>query len=347
MKLFRYRAATASLLVGLSRSFGAALVMGLPTAAVASLPVILSTAVDTSNGVIVIKGQNLASNPTVMLGAARFVTQSASGTQIVAAFPPGMPLTSFTPGTYFLVLTYSNRLPSVFTVSLGTAGSPGPMGPAGPAGATGPSGPIGLIGPGGPPGPAGPQGQAGAAGPQGPRGEAGVAGAPGATGPQGPAGAAPYASFMCPSGQSIAGFDGTGTPVCTGGGGGGTGGGGPTPTDSDNDGIPDVLDPCPQVANTPYGGLSYCPASVYQVLDGSVTAGSNVILSNLAVDAIQGTLVTLSIRPGDPTYIGPPSSISVNWPNASVPQIGQRYSILGTVQPNGGFSLAGYILTGF
>ncbi len=71
---------------------------------------------------IVINGQGLGSSPMVMLGAFRFPTVSATGTQIVAGFPAGMPISSFTPGTYFLILPYANQLPSVFTLSLGTGG---------------------------------------------------------------------------------------------------------------------------------------------------------------------------------------------------------------------------------
>lgn len=318
-------AAAASLIFGHARPCIATLLVSLSAAAVAAIPVIQSTSVDATRGVIVINGQGLGSSPMVMLGASRFPTVSASGTQIVAGFPAGMPISSFTPGTYFLVLTYANQLPSVFTLSLGTGGSPGPMGPAGPAG---------------------PQGQAGVAGPQGPRGEAGAAGVAGPQGAQGPAGSATaFAGFTCPDGQFVKGFTGTGAPVCSTGAGGGAGGGGTPMTDTDGDGIPDALDACPNAANQSYAGLSYCPGTLYDVVRGNVPPGFNLVMTNLAVDAVQGTLVTLAIRPGDATFDGTPAGSTVNWPSGNVPQIGQRVTVYGTVQPNGGFSLTGYRVT--
>lgn len=129
-------AAAASPIFGPARPCIAAVLVSLSAAAVAAIPVIQSTSVDATCGVIVINGQGLGSSPMVMLGAFRFPTVSATGTQIVAGFPAGMPISSFTTGTYFLVLPYANQLPSVFTLSLGTGGSPGPVEPAGPAWAT-------------------------------------------------------------------------------------------------------------------------------------------------------------------------------------------------------------------
>lgn len=348
MTLRRWAPAAATWVIRLAQAGFAAPLVGGSVAATAAVPVIQSTSVDTTRGAIVINGQSFGSRPSVVLGATRFPTLAASGTQVVAGFPADLPPSSFTPGTYFLVMTFASQPALVFTVTVGSNGSPGPMGPAGPAGATGPAGPVGLTGPAGAAGPAGPQGQAGPAGPQGPRGEAG---APGPTGPQGPQGpAVSLAGFACPSGQFVKGFDGAGAPVCTVGGDGGSGGGGgSTGPDTDGDGIPDVLDACPLVPNVPYAGLSYCPASLPDVSRGNVVPGSNVVISNLAVDAVQGTLVTLAVKLGDPTFPADGAGVSttLNWPNSAVPQVGQRVTIYGTVQPNGGLSLAGYLVTSF
>ena len=342
----RWAPAAATLFIRLAQAGFVAPLVGGSVAASAALPVIQSTSVDTTRGAIVINGQGFGSRPSIVLGATRFPTLAATGTQVVAGFPADLPLSSLTPGTYFLVMTFASQPALVFTVTVGSGGLPGPMGPAGPAGATGPAGPVGLAGPAGAVGPAGPQGQAGVTGPQGPRGEAGAPGPAGPQGPQGPAAA--LAGFACPTGQFVKGFDASGAPVCTASGDGGSGGGGgSTGPDSDGDGIADVLDVCPFVPNVPYAGLSYCPASLPDVSRGTVAPGSNVVISNLAVDAVQGTLVTLAVKPGDIDFPGDGNggSTTVNWPNSGVPQVGQRVTIYGTVQPNGGLSLAGYLVT--
>jgi hypothetical protein len=63
---------------------------------------------------------------------------------------------------------------------------------------------------------------------------------------------------------------------------------------------------------------------------------------------VQGTLVTLAVKLGDPSFPADGAGVSttVNWPNSAVPQVGQRVSVYGTVQPNGGLSLVGYLVTG-
>ena len=124
--------------------------VGASAAALAGLPVIQSTQVDGAYGTIVVSGNSFGANPVVMLGATRFPTVSATSTKVIASFPPTMPLATLTPGTYFLVMTYTNQLPSVFTVSVGSSG--GAQGPAGPAGPMGPAGAAGTTGMAGPPG---------------------------------------------------------------------------------------------------------------------------------------------------------------------------------------------------
>jgi hypothetical protein len=181
----------------------------------AGLPVITSTSVNLAQGTLTIAGQNFGSNPTVTLDKLQFPVVSASSSLIVTNFPSGAPASSFTPGTYFLTLVFTNQLPSAFTVELGavgpqgpagTQGAPGPVGPPGAGGPIGPQGPTGAAGPIGPmgsagatgaTGAAGPAGPVGAAGPPGPAGATGATGAPGATGPQGPAG--PAAPTYMPS----------------------------------------------------------------------------------------------------------------------------------------------------
>jgi hypothetical protein len=173
-----------------------------PKAQAAGLPVINSATVDYTHNTVTITGQNFGSSPTVTLDSITFLTMSSASKQIVADFPSTTPPSSFTPGTYFLTVTFRNQLPTLFAVDIGANGPQGPQGVAGPPGPQGLQGTQGLAGatgasgPMGPPGPVGPAGIAGSIGPAGPQGATGSTGAVGpqgpvgATGPQGPAGPA-------------------------------------------------------------------------------------------------------------------------------------------------------------
>ena len=183
------------------------------------LPLVISATVDYTHNTLTISGQNFGSNPAVTLDALAFPAQAgaSSGTQIVASFPSGRAPASFTPGTYFLTLTFKNQLPAVFAVAFGGNGAQGPAGPAGAPGApgaqgatgpAGPAGPQGLAGPMGPPGATGAIGAVGAQGLQGvagPAGPQGVQGLPGATGPQGSKGdpGSSSAGLVCTTAPNI------------------------------------------------------------------------------------------------------------------------------------------------
>jgi len=166
------------LLFGVTASVG----LAFSPARAAGLPLIVSTTVNYTQKTLTITGQNFGSAASVTLNSQTFPTMSASSSQVVASFPNGTPPSSFTPGTYFLTLTFKNQLPTIFTVDIGASGAPGPAGPPGPQGSPG------LAGAPGPAGATGAQGLPGAAGPQGPAGPQGLQGIPGATGPQGPPG---------------------------------------------------------------------------------------------------------------------------------------------------------------
>jgi Collagen triple helix repeat (20 copies) len=174
------------------------------------IPVVISTSVDATHNTLTINGQNFGTNALITLGSIKFTTASSTGTKILGNFPTASPASSFTPGTYFLTLQFTNQLPSIFTAVIGVAGSQGPQGaqgPQGPQGAsgatgaqgakglTGPTGASGAAGPAGPPGPAGAAGAMGPAGAAGTMGPAGATGAPGATGPQGPPGSSGVANL--------------------------------------------------------------------------------------------------------------------------------------------------------
>jgi Protein of unknown function (DUF1566)/Collagen triple helix repeat (20 copies) len=159
------------------------------------LPLVISATVDYSHNTLTISGQNFGSQAAVTLDSLAFPTQNSGGSHVVANFPSGRAASSFTPGTYFLTLTFKNQLPAIFAVAIGGSGAQGPVGPAGAPGApgaqgatgpAGPAGPQGLVGPMGPPGASG---AVGAQGLQGLAGPAGPQGLQGATGPAGPAGA--------------------------------------------------------------------------------------------------------------------------------------------------------------
>jgi hypothetical protein len=177
----------------------------------AGLPLVISATVDYTHNTLTISGQNFGSSPNVTLDSLAFPTQSpSSSSQIVANFPSGKAPSSFTPGTYFLTVTFRNQLPTIFGVDIGANGAAGPPGPAGATGAVGVTGPAGPIGPAGAQGPIGPPGitgPAGVIGLTGATGATGSAGPQGATGPQGPAGPAGPPG---PAGGSTGGSGGSG-----------------------------------------------------------------------------------------------------------------------------------------
>jgi hypothetical protein len=171
----------------------------------AGLPLVMSATVDYTHNTLTISGQNFGSNPSVTLDALAFPTQSSASSQIVANFPSGKAPSSFTPGTYFLTVTFRNQLPTIFGVDIGANGAVGPAGPAGVTGAQGlpgaqgapgPAGPTGSQGGPGPMGPAGATGLAGQVGLTGSQGSQGLPGPQGSSGPQGPIGPAGVSSAL-------------------------------------------------------------------------------------------------------------------------------------------------------
>ncbi len=198
----------------------------------------------------------------------------------------------------------------------GTPGSAGPAGPAGPAGAMGLPGPTGATGPAGAVGPAGADGLPGAEGPPGP------AGPQGAQGPEGSSAA--LTNVSCPAGEAVSGFDATGMPICQ------------TPTvsgtlDQDGDGVPDAVDPCPATPSPVMEGTVYCPVTIYSVVDGLVSPGAGVLLSNGLVTGASPGNVTVSADPADVSYQGP-VSLTVSLGQVVAPPVGATVSILAVVE---------------
>src|SRR5437762_3089789 len=212
-----------------ARTFGASLsamlissfltlAVSTPAQATTPAPFVISATVDYTHNTLTITGQNFGSSPTITVDSLTFPTSSSSSSQIVGNFPSGVAPSSFTPGTYFLTLRFTNQLPAAFTVDIGANGAPGAPGPRGPAGAqgatgatgpAGPAGPQGPVGMTGPPGATGATGATGVTGPAGAKGDTGATGATGAAGAQGPAGPQGPQGPQGPSGS------GTGLPACT------------------------------------------------------------------------------------------------------------------------------------
>lgn len=94
------------------------------------------------------------------------------------------------------------------------------------------------------------------------------------------------------------------------------------PNDSDGDGVPNATDNCPSVANMDQAdadmdgkgdacdacpnaanpGNAACPATIYQIKDGTVAVGSAVALKNQLVTARNSRGFYLQIKPGDADY---------------------------------------------
>jgi hypothetical protein len=160
----------------------------------------------------------------------------------------------------------------------------------------------------------------------------------GDSGPQGATGPSPAAGTSCPSGEFVTGFDAAGAITCAAG--GSSGGGGGSTDDADADGRPDAVDPCPLTPDTIIAGVRYCPASVYDVNDGTVPAGAPVCLVNVLVTGVSRSTATLAVDPGDPDYNGPAgSTIDVDFGALPpTPSTGQRLTVCGTVVVGPGLS---------
>jgi hypothetical protein len=99
--------------------------------------------------------------------------------------------------------------------------------------------------------------------------------------------------------------------------------------DADGDGTGDVCDACPEVAN-PGGGS--CPASVYDIKDGTVAVGEAVLVQDVVVTGVGGNGYFVQVHPDDPGYQGVEySGLFVYRGNASKPAPGDRIDVAGTV----------------
>jgi cytosine/adenosine deaminase-related metal-dependent hydrolase len=101
--------------------------------------------------------------------------------------------------------------------------------------------------------------------------------------------------------------------------------------DADADGLGNACDACPDQPN-PYGGA--CPASIYDVKDGTVDFGAQVMLEDVLVTAAAPSSgFFVQVHADDPGYVGPEYSGLFVYHGAGgfSPQPGDRVTVTGTV----------------
>jgi hypothetical protein len=129
--------------------------IALPAAVRAAEVRVDNAAVDASNTLVMIEGQDFGTNqPIVVLDGFVLTLVNFGPANIVAVLPASV---AANPGSYHLSVSRTGKNGSVqstgeLTLTVGAVGPTGPQGPAGPTGAPGSQGPAG------PPGPQGPAG---------------------------------------------------------------------------------------------------------------------------------------------------------------------------------------------
>jgi large repetitive protein len=99
--------------------------------------------------------------------------------------------------------------------------------------------------------------------------------------------------------------------------------------DADGDGQGDVCDACPNVPN-PAG--SACPASIYEIKDGTVALGEPVLVQDALVTGSGATGFFVQVHPDDAGYQGVEwSGLFVYRGAASKPAVGDRVDVTGSV----------------
>jgi len=94
--------------------------------------------------------------------------------------------------------------------------------------------------------------------------------------------------------------------------------------DTDNDNKGDACDACPAYSNP---GSAACPATIYDVKDGSAAVGSHVAITNALVTGRTATEFFLQVKETDPGYLGPDfSGVYVYDPSNTV-AVGNRVSL--------------------
>lgn len=100
--------------------------------------------------------------------------------------------------------------------------------------------------------------------------------------------------------------------------------------DADSDGLGDDCDACPAVPNP---GGSACPATIYEVKDGTVALGGDVVVEDVTVTGIGSNGYFVQVHPDDADYMGPDYSGLFVYNEGNVfPAVGDRVSATGNVQ---------------
>ncbi len=97
-----------------------------------------------------------------------------------------------------------------------------------------------------------------------------------------------------------------------------------TQTDGDNDGKGDACDVCPTISNP---GTAPCPASIYQVKNGTVPVGQAVALNDVLVTAVGTSGYFLQVAPTESIYTGIDNSGLFAYQPGSGLNIGDRINV--------------------
>jgi hypothetical protein len=103
----------------------------------------------------------------------------------------------------------------------------------------------------------------------------------------------------------------------------------PAQTDTDADGRGDECDACPDVPNP---GGSLCPATIYEVKDGTIATGGSVLVEDVLVTGVGSNGYFVQVHPDDDEYVGPEfSGLFVFNQGLAFPAVGDRVSASGNV----------------
>ena len=104
----------------------------------------------------------------------------------------------------------------------------------------------------------------------------------------------------------------------------------PDQADDDSDGRGDACDACPMAANP---GTAPCPATIYDIKDGTFPVGQRVAIANAIVTARISNGFFVQVKEGDAGYVGPDfSGLFVFTGGAPTIALGDRVDVSGTIQ---------------
>ncbi len=98
----------------------------------------------------------------------------------------------------------------------------------------------------------------------------------------------------------------------------------PMQQDADNDGKGDACDLCPNASNP---GTAACPATIYDIKDGTIPVGATIALDNVLVTGRANTGFFVQAKQGDPGYAGTDFSGIFVFAQGNTVKVGDRVSI--------------------